>query len=406
MSQNSLVLPTTGTVSGLVMTQNTNRALDTLNTLASGPSAPSSPEAGQIWHDTTANVIRMLSQDATTWIPLFAVNEGNYYATPFAPVFGGFVNAFRNGTMDVWQRGTSGTVASGASAYSADGWIITAVGAANGWSQSSAEGVDGRCRYTLGVTGNTGCTQTLVEQRIESSLCYPLYGTGQPVTAQAVIYNNTGSAFTPTLNVSHAGSVDNWSSPVLDLSVNLQTCPAGVWTRVSYTFLPVSGSLNGLKISFGFNSVLTSSGSGVNIGALDIRPTPWASVGLNATPPLAELRPVMVETALCQRYFQRIGGTANYFVGSGYASSATVGSIIIPVLPWTMRTTPTASFGSVSNFSVFGPAFSTTVTSLSFGALSSAGGIGMTFGSSGMVTGPAIMQITSASDAITLSAEL
>ena len=47
MSQNSLVLPTTGTVSGLQITQAANSALDTLNTLASGAGVPSSPEAGQ-----------------------------------------------------------------------------------------------------------------------------------------------------------------------------------------------------------------------------------------------------------------------------------------------------------------------------------------------------------------------
>jgi hypothetical protein len=32
-----------------------------------------------------------------------------------APTTGGFVNKFRNGTMDVWQRGTSGTATTTAS---------------------------------------------------------------------------------------------------------------------------------------------------------------------------------------------------------------------------------------------------------------------------------------------------
>ena len=34
MSQNSLILPTTGTVSGLQMTQYVNNALDTINTIS------------------------------------------------------------------------------------------------------------------------------------------------------------------------------------------------------------------------------------------------------------------------------------------------------------------------------------------------------------------------------------
>ena len=82
MSQNSLLLPTTGTVSGLTMTQNTNAALDTLNTLASGSSAPGTPEAGQLWHNTTNNTINILSDDATTWIPLFALDQTRYTGAP------------------------------------------------------------------------------------------------------------------------------------------------------------------------------------------------------------------------------------------------------------------------------------------------------------------------------------
>jgi hypothetical protein len=84
MSQNPLLLPTTGTVSGLTMTQDTNAAIDTLNTLASGTAAPSSPEAGQLWHNTTNNTIYIYSLDSTTWIPLFVLNESAYTARPYA----------------------------------------------------------------------------------------------------------------------------------------------------------------------------------------------------------------------------------------------------------------------------------------------------------------------------------
>ncbi len=82
MSQNSIILPTTGTVSGLQQTQNMNNALDTLNTLASGASAPSSPEAGQLWHDTTNNLLKLRSLDNTTWISIAAVDETNYQILP------------------------------------------------------------------------------------------------------------------------------------------------------------------------------------------------------------------------------------------------------------------------------------------------------------------------------------
>lgn len=90
MSQNSLTLPTTGTVSGLTMTQNTNNALDTLNTLASGAAAPSSPEAGQFWHDTTNNLLKIRSLDNAAWISLFSLNESAYTGNPVS------VGAFAN----------------------------------------------------------------------------------------------------------------------------------------------------------------------------------------------------------------------------------------------------------------------------------------------------------------------
>ena len=82
MSQNSLTLPTTGTVSGLSMAQDINGALDTLNTLASGASAPGSPEAGQLWHDTTNSLLKIRSLDNTTWIPFLQLNESAYAALP------------------------------------------------------------------------------------------------------------------------------------------------------------------------------------------------------------------------------------------------------------------------------------------------------------------------------------
>src|SRR5580698_1430354 len=104
MSQNSLVLPTTGTVSGLEIVQAINNATDTLNTLASGASAPSSPEAGQLWHDTTNNILKLRSLDNTTWIPLTYLNESAYVAGP--PSLGqisGSSNRLLNGAMQ-WDQ--------------------------------------------------------------------------------------------------------------------------------------------------------------------------------------------------------------------------------------------------------------------------------------------------------------
>ena len=98
MSQNSIVLPTTGTVSGLTMTQNTNNALDTLNTLNSGASAPSTIEAGMLWHDTTANALKIRNLANSAWIVLGLISETNGTFTAASSVFvggatGGSANA-------------------------------------------------------------------------------------------------------------------------------------------------------------------------------------------------------------------------------------------------------------------------------------------------------------------------
>jgi hypothetical protein len=80
MSQNSLVLPTTGTVSGLTMTQDTNNALDTLNTCWSGGSAPSSPEDCQLWADTTNNLLKQWDATNSVWqiIGILRASSANF----------------------------------------------------------------------------------------------------------------------------------------------------------------------------------------------------------------------------------------------------------------------------------------------------------------------------------------
>lgn len=137
MSQNSLTLPTTGTVSGLQMTQNINNALDTLNSLASGASAPGSPVAGQLWHDTTSNMLKLRSLDNTAWIALIALNESSYLSSHAYPSqITGLVNKIINSAMVVDQVNEGGAYAlsNGIAAYTVDQWIAS-------YTNSSASGV-------------------------------------------------------------------------------------------------------------------------------------------------------------------------------------------------------------------------------------------------------------------------
>jgi hypothetical protein len=74
MSQNTLVLPTTGTVSGLQQTANMNAALDTLSTLEAGPSAPSNAQTAQLWSDTTNYLVKQYG--GTSWQPVWSSITG------------------------------------------------------------------------------------------------------------------------------------------------------------------------------------------------------------------------------------------------------------------------------------------------------------------------------------------
>jgi hypothetical protein len=57
-SQGSCIMPTTGTVSGLVLVNDINACNNSLISLWSGASAPSGPQAGQLWFNTNINYIQ------------------------------------------------------------------------------------------------------------------------------------------------------------------------------------------------------------------------------------------------------------------------------------------------------------------------------------------------------------
>jgi|GEM_PF-1074867 len=339
MSQNSLILPTTGTVSGLQMTQNINNALDSLNTLNSGASAPSTLASGMLWHDTSANILKIRNQANSAWINITGLDESNNLSNPLNVFSKGFVNLLRNPSMQVAQRGTSGTATAGAGAYTLDGWQLLATGANQAWSQGGTLGYP--ALKSLSITGNTGVTNTQFFQRIESNVVG--YVDGQQITFQAQIFNNTGAAITPNLSVTHAGSSDNWTSPVTDLTAtNLQTIASGATATVSYTYTAAAGSSNGLQFILGFGSALNSNTKSVSISNVDARISTGVASGLNNAPPSPEIRSYPLELVFCQRYYQIVA----YLSATATSATAMNAGEILPVV---MRAAPTAGQSGVLN---------------------------------------------------------
>jgi len=246
---------------------------------------------------------------------------------------GGFLNKFRNGTMDIWQRGTSMTITT-SGGYTADGWIVVPTGASVAISQFGGS----LTANTLKVTGASSVTDVIVKQRIEGVIAAAL--TSQTVTVQARVYNNTGGSITPTLTVGRPGSLDTAPYNNLDVNgVSLQACANGTATVVAYTFSANPNTFDGLEISFDFGNNFSSNAKYIAISECDIRVTPNVPTGLTAAiniPP-PELRAIANEAILCARYYLQI--TNPKFIG--IAGSASNVSRLGFTLEAPMRAAPT-----------------------------------------------------------------
>ncbi len=199
MSQNSLTLPTTGTVSGLQMTQAANNALDTLNTLASGASAPSTPEAGQLWHDTTHNVINLRSLDNTTWIVLGAVDETNYLWQ--SPIGGGSASIASAATVNLGSSPQTNLTVTGTTGITAFSGL--AAGQTKLLTFAAALTVTYNATSLI-ITGGGSYTTAANDQAIVTCISGGNYrlmiipASGRSVTGSATVISNYMTGFIPS----------------------------------------------------------------------------------------------------------------------------------------------------------------------------------------------------------------
>jgi hypothetical protein len=291
---------------------------------------------------------------------------------------GGMVNKFRNGTMDVWQRGTGPIAVTTSGGYAADGWIVLPAGASVAVAQAGGRLLT---KNSLQVTGATSVTDVVVKQRIESLISAAFCS--QTVTVQAQVYNNTGGPITPLLTVKHAGSQDVWTSPVTDVNaVSVQPCANGGWTQVGYTFSASASSYNGLEIAFDFGNNFGANTKTLQITECDIRVTPGAGTGLNANSAPPELRPVPGELAFCQRYYEvsYYDGEEGDFYSAEYNSSTFIARWFFAV---PKRAAPAPSNFMLVNgsWSVMPTVYASALNALTFKSTSAFSASGSTAGS-------------------------
>lgn len=257
-------------------------------------------------------------------------------AGPGVGVAGGFVNKLRNGTFDVWQRGTPVSAPTGNFPYTADGWMVNPTGAGVTVNRTPAAAGTGNF-YNMQIVGAAGVTDCILFQRIESFVAAPL--AGKICTVQFLVYS--GVPVTPGILIQTANAQDNFSAATIVISTSLQPVPASTWTRVAYTFAMPNAANNGVVVDLDFLGALNGAGNAVYINQADLRATPNLPTGLCPNPPPPELRPIVTELAFCQRYYQTFSGT-----NSGFGVANNTFYSTIPIFP-PMRATPAVN-GSAS----------------------------------------------------------
>ncbi len=256
-------------------------------------------------------------------------------------------NCLINGLFDVWQRGTSFTVASGAISYTADRWIVAPDSGPVTVTQSPATPAPPPSRYSLQIQGGASTGLVRLLQRIETAQLSPYVG---QVTFSAQIYNNTGATFAPALALGTPNAKNNFSAVTNISTLTLQQCPVGVWTSVSATvnIASFTNITNGLEVLLRIPAgSLDSTTKYLNVTECQME------AGATATTAARSSGPIGAELAACQRYYAALSAPARMPLGSiiGLATT-TSGWMGVWALPVPMRVAPSSVGLLLSGLSV------------------------------------------------------
>jgi hypothetical protein len=241
-----------------------------------------------------------------------------------------FKNGFINGNMQLWTRGTGAkSCAAGVKTWQADRWFVRSTGAAVTYAQSTSLPGGAIAAYSAKITGAASVTAVDFGQRIESVDAHSNWRRQRCFSAW--VYNDTGTAFTPVLQISTPTAADNYASNAVELTQSLQACPSGGWTQVSFAFdgSTFANGDYGMEIVLQIPSgSLNSNGKAVYITQLQCEPGTVVTA--------QEPRSFVQEQFLSQRYCL---GLVNQVLG--FAGDATnLPNKGIFTLPTTMRVKP------------------------------------------------------------------
>jgi hypothetical protein len=268
--------------------------------------------------------------------------DGYQAADLYGPAL--FAEALINGSMLVWQRGTSSTSCSvGSRTFRADRWFTNPAGAAVTAARTTSTPTGATTPYALIVTGATSTTTaTIAGQRIESYLMPYIKTT---VTISALVKNNTGASLTLSLLLGTPAAADDFTTVTNRLTQTLTAVADSASQRLSHT-VDISGYTNidnGLQVEFQSPSGALDSGS-KSITITEIQ------IDRASTFSFFRLRDFQSELVRCKRYYVK-----TFAYSTAPAQNAGVANCIIAFpdnsanylrhqwMHGEMRTTPTVT---------------------------------------------------------------
>ena len=269
---------------------------------------------------------------------------------------GGLRNRIINGAMLVNQRNAA-SLSSGISSvtYGLDRFYVFAVGAAVTIDRIAGVGYSPNNTSALRVTGAAGNTNVSIGQRIEAANIREL--AGSTVAVSFWVYQTTGSAKQVGATIYAPTATDNWTSQTT-IGTFSTLVQHATWTRVEGTIPLTSAVQYGASLGIEFLGLLASQQLAVT--QVQVEPGTVATT--------FEQRPIGLELALCQRYYQNINSQVVDAHGGSLGAATSTPFFSVP-LKVEMRATPSIV---ASNFTIVtGPATATLLaTALSPASLS------------------------------------
>jgi len=279
----------------------------------------------------------------------------------------GFRNKLINGNMVVAQRGTGSITTSGADQFPVDRWSgVNSVGTVTVQQSSIAPaGFSNSIVATVTATGSYSTSgYTALYQRIEGyNVADCAFGTASAKQmtlsfwVRASVTGNYSVSFTN--NAANRFLYRNFAVNAANTweykTIQFVGDTSGTWTTDNTTGLAVSFQLGRGTSTDGTENTWSSSVIVSASGNVDFAANSGATFYLtgvqleqNYQPTSFEQRPIGVELALCQRYYQRVnanaGGNADcvFLCGLVFNTTTIIGSYNFPI----MRSAPVFSFAN------------------------------------------------------------